>query len=216
MNAKEKAAAVSDRHLQLQNELADARAETAALNEQLASAREVLALQRTPQPQSQLLVLADSSKLNAFTSDKISASITAVQTNANATEALLLSSAAARTLVAEAITQRALDAEPEQLRSAAAGSASGRDALQLAPDLSDVAYEAAADSAIIKEDAVVNNNSTKNALSERNVQAENSNTSVNNAANSTTATNELNELRAALQRMQQALSKAEQEFEFKF
>jgi hypothetical protein len=78
MNAKEKTAAVSDRHLQLQNELADARAETAALNEQLASAREVLALQRTPQPQSQLLVLADSSKLNAFTSDKISASITAV------------------------------------------------------------------------------------------------------------------------------------------
>ena len=113
MNAKEKTAAVSDRHLQLQNELADARAETAALNEQLASAREVLALQRTPQPQSQLLVLADSSKLNAFTSDKISASITAVETNANATEALLLSSAAARTLVAEAITQRALDAEPE-------------------------------------------------------------------------------------------------------
>ena len=113
MNAKEKTAAVSDRHLQLQNELADARAETAALNEQLASAREVLALQRTPQPQSQLLVLADSSKLNAFTSDKISASITAVETNANATEALLLSSAAARTLVAEAVTQRALDAEPE-------------------------------------------------------------------------------------------------------
>ena len=113
MNAKEKTAAVSDRHLQLQNELADARAETAALNEQLASAREVLALQRTPQPQSQLLVLADLSKLNAFTSDKISASITAVETNANATEALLLSSAAARTLVAEAVTQRALDAEPE-------------------------------------------------------------------------------------------------------
>ena len=113
MISKEKAAAVSDRHLQLQNELADARAETAALNEQLASAREVLALQRTPQPQSQLLVLADSSKLNAFTSDKISASITAVETNANATEALLLSSAAARTLVAEAVTQRALDAEPE-------------------------------------------------------------------------------------------------------
>ena len=207
MNAKEYAAAVSDRHMQLQNELADARAETATQNEQLASAREVIALQRTPQPQSQLLVLADSSKLNAFTSDKISASITAVQTNANATEALLLSSAAARTLVAEAVTQRALDAEPEQLRSAAAGSASGRDALQLAPDLSDVAYEAAADSAIIKEDAVVNNNSTKNALSERNVQAENSNTSVNNAANSTTATNELDALCAALQRMQQALAK---------
>ena len=113
MNAKEKTAAVSDRHLQLQNELADARAETATQNEQLASAREVIALQRTPQPQSQLLVLADSSKLNAFTSDKISASITAVETNANATEALLLSSAAARTLVAEAVTQRALDAEPE-------------------------------------------------------------------------------------------------------
>ena len=71
MNAKEKTAAVSDRHLQLQNELADARAETAALNEQLASAREVLALQRTPQPQSQLLVLADSSKHKAFTSDII-------------------------------------------------------------------------------------------------------------------------------------------------
>ena len=208
MNAKEKTAAVSDRHLQLQNELADARAETAALNEQLASAREVLALQRTPQPQSQLLVLADSSKLNAFTSDKISASITAVQTNANATEALLLSSAAARTLVAEAVTQRALDAEPEQLRSAAAGSASGRDAFQPASDLSDAAYDAAADSAIIKEDAVVNVKATKNALSERNVQVEISNTSANNAEDSATATNELVALRAALQRMQQALAKA--------
>ena len=93
--------------------MADARAETAALNEQLVAAREVLALQRTPQPQSQLLVLADLSKLNAFTSDKISASITAVETNANATEALLLSSAAAKTRVAEAVTQRALDAELE-------------------------------------------------------------------------------------------------------
>ena len=80
MNAKEKAAAVSERHLQLQYELADARAETAALNEQLAAAREALALQRKPQPQ--LLVLADSSTLNAFTTDKISAaSITAVETN---------------------------------------------------------------------------------------------------------------------------------------
>ena len=84
MNAKEKAAAVSERHLQLQYELADARAETAALNEQLAAAREALALQRKPQPQ--LLVLADSSTLNAFTTDQISAaSITAVETNANAT-----------------------------------------------------------------------------------------------------------------------------------
>ena len=78
-NAKEKAAAVSERHLQLQYELADARAETAALNEQLVAAREALALQRKPQPQ--LLVLADSSTLNAFTTDKISASITAVETN---------------------------------------------------------------------------------------------------------------------------------------
>ena len=84
MNVKEKAAAVSERHLQLQYELADARAETAALNEQLAAAREALALQRKPQPQ--LLVLADSSTLNAFTTDQISAaSITAVETNANAT-----------------------------------------------------------------------------------------------------------------------------------
>ena len=83
-NAKEKAAAVSERHLQLQYELADARAETAALNEQLVAAREALALQRKPQPQ--LLVLADSSTLNAFTTDQISAaSITAVETNANAT-----------------------------------------------------------------------------------------------------------------------------------
>ena len=80
MNAKEKAAAVSERHLQLQYELADARAETAALNEQLVAAREALALQRKPQPQ--LLVLADSSTLNAFTTDQISAaSITAVETN---------------------------------------------------------------------------------------------------------------------------------------
>ena len=84
-NAKEKAAAVSERHLQLQYELADARAETAALNEQLVAAREALALQRKPQPQ--LLVLADSSTLNAFTTDQISAaSITAVETDlANAT-----------------------------------------------------------------------------------------------------------------------------------
>ena len=103
----------------------DARAETAALNEQLAAAREALALQRKPQPQ--LLVLADSSTLNAFTTDKISAaSITAVETelanatnnantNAQAAEAgaLLLSSAAARTRVAEAATQRARDAELE-------------------------------------------------------------------------------------------------------
>lgn len=125
-NAKEEAAAVlSERHLQLQHELADARAETAALNEQLAAAREALALQRKPQPQ--LLVLADSSTLNAFTTDKISAaSITAVETelanatnnantNAQAAEAgaLLLSSAAARTRVAEAATQRARDAELE-------------------------------------------------------------------------------------------------------
>ena len=51
MNAKENAAAVSDSHLQLQYELSDACAETAALNEQLVIAREVLALQRTPQPQ---------------------------------------------------------------------------------------------------------------------------------------------------------------------
>ena len=119
------AAAVSERHLQLQHELADARAETAALNEQLVAAREALALQRKPQPQ--LLVLADSSTLNAFTTDKISAaSITAVETelanatnnantNAQAAEAgaLLLSSAAARTRVAEAATQRARDAELE-------------------------------------------------------------------------------------------------------
>jgi len=71
---------VSERHLQLQYELADARAETAALNEQLVAAREALALQRKPQPQ--LLVLADSSTLNAFTTDKISAaSITADETD---------------------------------------------------------------------------------------------------------------------------------------
>ena len=75
-----KAAAVSERHLQLQYELADARAETAALNEQLVAAREALALQRKPQPQ--LLVLADSSTLNAFTTDQISAaSITADETD---------------------------------------------------------------------------------------------------------------------------------------
>ena len=80
MNAKEKAAAVSERHLQLQYGLADARAETAALNEQLVAAREALALQRKPQPQ--LLVLADSSTLNAFTTDQISAaSITADETD---------------------------------------------------------------------------------------------------------------------------------------
>ena len=48
--------------------------------EQDAAAREALALQRKPQPQ--LLVLADSSTLNAFTTDKISAaSITADETN---------------------------------------------------------------------------------------------------------------------------------------
>ena len=75
MNAKENAAAVSDSHLQLQYELSYACAETAALNEQLVIAREVLALQRTPQPQPQLLVLADSSILNTFTSDKIKKSI---------------------------------------------------------------------------------------------------------------------------------------------
>ena len=108
MNAKENAAAISDSHLQLQYELADACAETAALNEQLVIAREVLALQRTPQPQPQLLVLADSFKHNVFTSDKISDSNTAYKTNANAIEKLLLSSAAARTLSAEAVTLRAL------------------------------------------------------------------------------------------------------------
>ena len=75
MNAKENAAAVSDSHLQLQYELADACPETAALNEQLVIAREVLALQRTPQPQPQLLVLEDSFTHNAFTSDKIKKSI---------------------------------------------------------------------------------------------------------------------------------------------
>ena len=58
----------------------------------------------------------------------------------------MLSSAAARTRVAEAATQRARDAELEKLRSAAAGSTSGRDALQLASDLSDAADLAAADS----------------------------------------------------------------------
>ena len=108
MNAKENAAAISDSHLQLQYELADACAETAALNEQLVIAREVLALQRTPQPQPQLLVLADSFKHNVFTSDKISDSNTAYKTNANAIEKLLLSSAAARTLSAEAVILRAL------------------------------------------------------------------------------------------------------------
>ena len=108
MNAKENAAAISDSHLQLQYELADACAETAALNEQLVIAREVLALQRTPQPQPQLLVLADSFKHNAFTSDEISDSNTANKTNANAIEELLISSAAARTLSAEAVTLRAL------------------------------------------------------------------------------------------------------------
>ena len=90
MNAKENAAAVSDSHLQLQYELADACAETAALNEQLVIAREVLALQRTPQPQPQLLVLADSFTHNAFTSDKISDNNTANKTNGNAIEELLL------------------------------------------------------------------------------------------------------------------------------
>ena len=108
MNAKENAAAVSDSHLQLQYELADACAETAALNEQLVIAREVLALQRTPQPQPQLLVLVDSFTHNAFTSDKISDSNTANKTNANAIEELLPSSAATRTLSAEAVTLRAL------------------------------------------------------------------------------------------------------------
>ena len=48
-NEEEEAAAVSERHLQLQHELADARAETAALIEQLTAAREALALQRKPQ-----------------------------------------------------------------------------------------------------------------------------------------------------------------------
>ena len=108
MNAKENAAAISDSHLQLQYELADACAETAALNEQLVIAREVLALQRKPQPQPQLLVLEDSFKHNAFTSKKISDSNTAKKTNANATEALLLSSAESRTISAEAVTLRAL------------------------------------------------------------------------------------------------------------
>ena len=75
MNAKENAAAVSDSHLQLQYVLSDACAETAALNEQLVIAREVLALQRKPQPQPQLLVLEDSFTHNAFTSDKIKKSI---------------------------------------------------------------------------------------------------------------------------------------------
>ena len=108
MNAKENAAAISDSHLQLQYELADACGETAALNEQLVIAREVLALQRTPQPQPQLLVLVDSYKHNVFTSDKISDSNKAYKTNANAIEKLLLLSAAARTLSAEAVTLRAL------------------------------------------------------------------------------------------------------------
>ena len=81
MNAKKMAAVLSERHLQLQHELADARAETAALNEQLVAAREALALQRKPQPQLLVLVLADSSTLNEFTTDKISAaSITADET----------------------------------------------------------------------------------------------------------------------------------------
>ena len=47
----------------------------------------------------------------------------------------------------------------------------------------------------------------------RNVQAEYLNASANNAADSATATNELNAFRATLQRMQQALAKAEQEVE---
>ena len=47
----------------------------------------------------------------------------------------------------------------------------------------------------------------------RNVQAEYLNASANNAADSATATNELNAFRATLQRMQQALAKADQEVE---
>ena len=45
------------------------------------------------------------------------------------------------------------------------------------------------------------------------VQAEHLNASANNAADSSTATNELNAFRATLQRMQQALAKADQEVE---
>ena len=51
---------------------------------------------------------SDLSKLNEMTSDKISDSNTANKTNANAIEELLPSSAAARTLSAEAVTLRAL------------------------------------------------------------------------------------------------------------
>ena len=108
MNAKENAAAVSDSHLQLQYVLSDACAETAALNEQLVIAREVLALQRKPQPQPQLLVLEDSFTHNAFTSDKIFDSNTANKTNANEIEKFLLSSANAKTLSTEAVILRAL------------------------------------------------------------------------------------------------------------
>ena len=76
-------------------------------------------------------------------------------------------------------------------------------------------YDAVADSANIKEDVFVNVKATKNALSVRNVQAEYLNASANNAADSATATNELNAFRATLQRMQQALAKAEHEDELK-
>ena len=47
------------------------------------------------------------------------------------------------------------------------------------------------------------------------VQAEHLNASANNAADSATATNELNAFRATLQRMQQAFAKSEHEDEFK-
>ena len=76
-------------------------------------------------------------------------------------------------------------------------------------------YDAVADSANIKEDVFVYVKATKYALSVRNVQAEYLNASANNAADSATATNELNAFRATLQRMQQALAKAEHEDELK-
>ena len=62
-----------------------------------------------------------------------------------------------------------------------------------------------------------NMNMNENKVTERNVQAEHSNASANNAmvddTNSAAASNELDALRAALQRTQQALAKAEHEVE---
>ena len=61
----------------------------------------------------------------------------------------------------------------------------------------------------------MNMNMNENKVTERNVQAEHSNASASNAIvdDSAAASNELDALRAALQRTQQALAKAEHEVE---